>query len=136
MEKRTKKSIFYTMAFLTLIFFVFNSLSFAQEKEVDREKIYKEITGKYELDTGDQIMIVSIWVEDGKLFAAPEDEDPGELAPVKGKELVFEIETPDGQYFDLTFVRDDKGKITKFILGIEGMEFEAPRIEEEKKNKE
>ena len=47
----------------------------------------------------------------------------------------IEVETPDGQTFDITFVKGDKGKITKMILGAGEMEFEAPRIKEDKKEK-
>jgi len=50
--------------------------------------------------------------------------------PIDGKELEFGVETPDGQYFDIKFVKDDKGKITKMVLSAGEMTFEAKRIEE------
>ena len=81
-------------------------------------------------------MIIAFWIEDGKLFGAPEGEDPGEIVHVKLEELQFEVETPDGQYFDIEFVRDDKGKITKMVLGAGEMEIEAKRLEEKKEEKE
>ena len=48
------KSLFMRIiACMVLMVFVITP-AFAQEETVDKEKIYKEITGKYEMDTGDQ----------------------------------------------------------------------------------
>lgn len=132
MEKLFKSSIFRTVSCLILLLFLFSGVSISQEKKVDKEKLYKEIVGEYEFDFEGQVMIIKFWVEDGKLLAGPEGEEPAELEPVEGEELKFQATTPDGEFFEMEFSRDEKGKITKCKINTMGMEFEGKKIKDDK----
>ena len=93
-----------------------------------QEKKYADIVGDYEFEMEGQVMIVTFWVEEGKLWGAPEGEEPAELEPVEGTPLHFEINTPDGQYFELEFVKDDSGKVAKCLVDMMGMAMEGVKI--------
>ena len=72
-------------------------------------------------------------VEDGKLTAVPEDDEPAVLEPVEGEELKFQVSLPYGSVLDLEFIRDKKGKITKCRISGMGMEMEGKKIKDGKK---
>lgn len=133
MERLFKSSIFRAVFSLTLILFLFSGVSISQEKKADKEKLYKEIAGNYEFDFEGQVMIIKFWVEDGKLLAAPEGEEPAELEQVEGEELKFQATTPEGEFFEMEFSRDEKGKITKCKISAMGMEFEGKKIKDDKR---
>lgn len=116
-----------TISICTLALFVLSASLFAFYQE-DAEKKYAPLVGDYEFDMQGQIMVVSFWVEDGKLVGAPEGETPEELEPVEGEDLKFEINTADGQFMELEFVKDDSGKVTKCLVLTMGMEMEGVRI--------
>jgi hypothetical protein len=116
-----------TISILTLTLFVLSASLFAFYLE-DAEKKYAPLVGDYEFDMQGQVMVVSFWVEDGKLVGAPEGETPEELEPVEGEDLKFEINTADGQFMELEFVKDESGKVTKCIVLMMGMEMEGVRI--------
>jgi hypothetical protein len=94
----------------------------------DAEKKYAPLVGDYEFDMQGQIMVVSFWVEEGKLWGAPEGETPAELEPVEGEDMKFEVNTDTGQFFELEFVKDESGKVNKCIILAMGMEMEGVRI--------
>ena len=121
--KISKKAI----SILTLTLFVLSASLFAFYQE-DAEKKYAPLVGDYEFDMQGQIMVVSFWVEDGKLVGAPEGETPEELEPVEGEDLKFEINTADGQFMELEFIKDEAGKINTCIVLTMGMELEGVRI--------
>lgn len=116
-----------TSVALTLTLFVLSAslIAFYQE---DAEKKYAPLIGDYEFDMQGQVMIVSFWVEEGKLWGAPEGESPEELEPVEGENLKFEITTANGQFMELEFVKDDSGKVAKCIVLTMGMEMEGVKI--------
>ena len=132
MEKLFRRSILSAFVCLALVFFIANAPTFAQEKKAGKEKLYNEIAGKYQFDVEGQVMVIGFWVENGKLLAAPEGEDSVEIEPVEGEELKFTTTTPEGQYYEITFVRDDEGKVTKCVIGVQGMEFEGSKIKDDK----
>ena len=133
MEKLFKRSILSTIICLALMFFILNATSFAQEKKAGSKKAYNEIGGKYEFDIEGQIMVIAFWVENEKLVGAPEGEEPVELEPVEGEELKFTATNPGGQFYEISFAKDDKGKITKCVIGTMGMEYEGNKIKEDKR---
>jgi len=116
-----------TTSILTLTLFVLSASLFAFYQE-DAEKKYAPLVGDYEFDMQGQIMVVSFWVEDGKLVGAPEGETPEELEPVEGEDLKFEMNTADGQFLELEFIKDEAGKINTCIVVTMGMELEGVRI--------
>ena len=115
-----------TIVILSLTLFIFGTSLFAYAQ--DAEKKYAPLVGDYEFDMQGQVMVVSFWVEDGKLVGAPEGETPEELEPVEGEDLKFEINTADGQFMELEFVKDESGKINTCIVLTMGMELEGVRI--------
>ena len=117
-----------TILILTLALFVLSASLFAYYQE-DAEKKYAPLVGDFEFDMQGQIMVVSFWVEDGKLVGAPEGETPEELEPVEGEDLKFEVNTADGQFMELEFVKDEAGNINTCIVLMMGMELEGVRIE-------
>ncbi|MBE0712927.1 MAG: hypothetical protein IH583_11135, partial [Candidatus Aminicenantes bacterium] len=67
--------------------------------------------------------------QDGKLFGAPPGETPEEIKPVEGKPLCFDITVAEGgQYYELQFVRNDKGVIDKCIMSVMGTTVEGMKI--------
>lgn len=106
--------------------FGLNISSFAQ----DNAKLYAEIAGDYEFDLEGQVTIITFLVEDGVLLGTQEgDPDPPTpLDPVEGKELAFEATGEDGQFYEISFSRDEDGKITKCLIITGGMEVEGVKI--------
>jgi hypothetical protein len=93
-----------------------------------QEKKYADVVGDYEFDQEGQVMIVTFWVEDGKLWGAPEGQDSAELEPVEGKPLHFIVNTPDGATMEIEFVKDDSGKVAKCVVDMMGMAMEGVKI--------
>jgi len=89
---------------------------------------YDALVGDYEFDVQGQIMVISFTEEDGKLMAAPEGQEAVEIEPVEGEDLKFDVTTPEGQYYELKFVKDDSGKVNTCIITTMGMEMEGTRI--------
>lgn len=132
MEKLFRRSILSAFVCLALMFFIINATSFAQEKKAGSKKAYDEIVGKYEFDIEGQIMVIAFWVENEKLMGGPEGEESVEIEPVEGEELKFTATNPGGQFYEIRFVKDDKGKVTKCVIGVQGMEFEGNKIKDDK----
>lgn len=100
----------------------------AQAKPEDVKKLYLEIAGDYVIDVGGQTQVLRMFEKDGALFGAPIDETPEEFKPIKDKPLFFEVTiTSNGNYFEIQFVRNEKGVIFKCILSGQGMTIEAPK---------
>ena len=113
---------------LAVVLLIWNGASFAQEK-TDTEKLYAEIAGDYEFEIEGQVDTITFYVEDGVLMGRDADDDRGTaLEPVEGKELAFEVTTDEGQYIELTFSRDENGKITECVLTTMGMEIKGVKI--------
>lgn len=93
-----------------------------------QEKKYADIVGEYEFDMEGQMMVVSFYVEDGKLWGAPEGQEAAELEPVEGKPLNFVVNTPDGGVMEMEFVKDDSGKVVKCVVDMMGMAMEGVKI--------
>lgn len=119
MGASTRKSILFFTC-LVLLLSGLNVSSLAQ----DKTKLYKEIAGEYEYDLEGQAIIIIYTVEDGVLYGTQEgDPDPPTpLEPVEGQELAFTATGNDGNLFEISFSRDEDGKITKSILATQGIE--------------
>jgi hypothetical protein len=100
----------------------------AQESDEALKKKYAPLLGEYEFDVDGQIMLVSFWVESGGLWGGPEGQEAAELTPVEGNDLKFEINTPDGQYMELEFKKDESGAVVKCTVLMMGMEMEGVKI--------
>jgi len=101
----------------------------AQDKPVDMKKIIAEIVGEYDFSFQGESLIVQFTEQDGKLFGAPPGETPEEIKPVEGKPLCFDITVAEGgQYYELQFVRNDKGVIDKCIMSVMGTTVEGMKI--------
>ena len=117
-------------ALLALVFLAVLAVpAAAQDKPVDMKKLIAEIIGDYDFSFQGQSMIIQFADHDGKLFAAPVGETPEQIFPVEGKPLCFDITSAeDGQYYELQFVRNDKGVIDKCILTTQGMVIEGMKL--------
>jgi hypothetical protein len=101
----------------------------AQDKPVDMKKIIAEIVGDYDFSFQGESLIVQFTEQDGKLFGAPPGETPEEIKPVEGKPLCFDVTVAEsGQYYELQFVRNDKGVIDKCVMSVMGTTVEGLKI--------
>lgn len=101
----------------------------AQTKPEDMKKLIADIAGEYSFDFQGQTLLVQFSVQDGKLFGAPPGETPEEIQPVEGKPLSFEVTvSANGEYYQLQFVRNDKGIIDKCVMTVQGMVIEGSKI--------
>jgi len=101
----------------------------AQDKPVDMKKVIADIIGDYEFSIQGESMIVQFTEQNGKIFGAPVGEAPEELIAVEGKPLCFGVTVAEnGQYYELQFVRNDKGVIDKCVMNAMGMTVEGLKI--------
>ena len=101
----------------------------AKDKPVDMKKLVAEIIGDYEFSAQGETLLVQFTDVDGKLFGAPPGETPEEIHPVEGKPLFFDVTvSTNGQYYEMQFVRNDKGVIDKCIMTVQGMTIEGTKI--------
>ena len=126
-----KKTVLTTAtALLALAFLTALAVpSVAQDKPVDMKKLIAEIIGDYDFSFQGESMIVQFTGNNGKLFGAPVGETPEEIKPVEGKPLCFDITVAaNGQYYELQFVRNDKGVIDKCVMTVMGTAVEGMKI--------
>lgn len=122
--------VWYVVSCFTLVSLMCNPISFAQEK-VDTSKLYAEIAGDYEFEMGGQVTVLMFFVKEGVLMSKAEsdaDEEEVILEPVEGKEMGFTTTNSQGMTIELTFSRDESGKITKCLVNAMGMEIEGVRV--------
>jgi len=103
----------------------------AQEKKpVDTAKLFAEIAGAYSYSLDVQEMVINIWVENGKLYGAPQgqENDSAEVILRDAEKLLFEATPSSGQLFQIEFIRGESGKIEKSVLRTQGMEIAGVRI--------
>lgn len=128
MERFSKDSV-AKAAICFLLILVF-SCGAAFSLSEDLEKKYAPIIGTYEFYLDAEVMNVKFWVEDGKFWGAPPGETPTEIVPMKDEAWKFEATTEDGQYFIISFAKDESGKFNKCTLESMGSVIEGTRIEE------
>lgn len=98
----------------------------AQAKPEDPAKVVEDIAGEYVFSYQGETLVVILTAEDGKLFGAPPGETPEEIKPVEGKPLCFDVTvSTTGQYYELQFVRNDRGVIDKCVMTTMGVEIEG-----------
>jgi hypothetical protein len=101
----------------------------AQDKPVDMKKLIAEIVGDYDFLIQGESMVIQFTEQNGKLFGAPVGETPEELTAVEGKPLAFDVTVAEsGEYYELQFVRNDKGVIDKCVMNAAGMTIEGKKI--------
>jgi hypothetical protein len=122
------RRVFSVVTVFALIAAVGGLAVMAQESDDALKKKYAPILGDYDFDMEGQVMMVSFWVENGGLWGAPEGQEAAELTPVEGNELKFEINTADGQYMELEFIKEESGEVVKCIVLGMGMEMEGVKI--------
>ncbi len=130
MKQQYKKSIFCVLTCLAFLLSAWGGMSFAQEKNVDSEKLYSEIAGSFEFEYESEYIVFVFTVEEGKLMGAPEGEVPDVLQPVEDTDMEFTGFDPNGNEFQFKFSRDEEGKITKCTVSVPaaGIEVEGARI--------
>jgi CubicO group peptidase (beta-lactamase class C family) len=90
-----------------------------KEVKVD-SSVYDSYAGEYELGPN---FIVTITNENGKLMGQPTNQPKAELFPTSDTEFFLKI--VDAQ---VTFVKDEQGKVTKLILHQNGRNMEAKKV--------
>ena len=114
--------------FLILSLFMSGFTLFALDTQ-EAGKKYAPLVGDYEFDVQGQIMIISFWVEEGKLWGAPEGESAAQLEPVEGVAMKLEVNAPNGRFYELEFVEDESGEVTRCIVATMGMGMEGVKVE-------
>ena len=128
MVRLFKNPMTSVMVCLALGIFICNVASFAQ-KDTDTAKLYAEIAGDYEFILEGQPAVLIFFVKDGVLMGKSDDDvEEVPLEPVEGKELGFEATNDEGQFYEITFSRDESGKITKCLVVTMGLEVEGTKI--------
>jgi hypothetical protein len=123
------KKIMRTSATALLALACLAASAVAQDKPVDMKKLIADIIGDYEFSIQGESMIVQFTEQNGKIFGAPVGEAPEELIAVEGKPLCFSVTVAEnGQYYELQFVRNDKGVIDKCVMNAMGMTVEGMKI--------
>ncbi len=124
--------IYVLLAITLMVFFTTNS--YAQEKKeitaAERQKVFEEIAGDWEFDMMGEIMVVNFYIEDEKLYGIPEMEaESAEIVPVEGTLYEFTADTGGGNIFELTFKKDEEGKMTLCDMAGQGMEMTGTKID-------
>jgi len=122
------RRVFFVVTVVALIVSIGGLSVLAQDSDEALKKKYAPILGDYDFDMEGQVMLVSFWVESGALWGGPEGQEPAVLEPVEGEDLKFEINTTDGQYMEVEFIKDEAGKIAKCMVLAMGMEMEGIKI--------
>lgn len=128
MEKLRKKKVDAVVICSVLVLMFLSPVVFSLGD--DLAKKYAPIVGTYEFYVEAQVMNIKFWVEDEKFWGAPEGETPAEIVPMEGEEWKFEATPDDGQYYIISFVKDESGKFNKCLVEAMGMEIEGTRIKE------
>ncbi|UCC39725.1 MAG: serine hydrolase [Candidatus Aminicenantes bacterium] len=99
-----------------------------KEAEKSQEKpatidpaVYDAYVGKYQLEMG---LLITITKEDNRLWAKVAGQQKIELFPIS--EATFDIKVVDAQ---VSFHKDDKGKVTKIVLHQGGQDMPGKKIE-------
>jgi CubicO group peptidase (beta-lactamase class C family) len=93
----------------------------AKEAAQADSKRYPQLAGHYQLPGG---FVVSVTVEGGKLFATAPEQEKEELIPEPGGSF-FTID----EGVEITFVNDDKGKVTGLVAEQGGQRFTLKKAE-------
>jgi hypothetical protein len=101
-----------------------------EKKPVDTAKLYAEIAGSYSYSVNGQDMILNFWLENGKLYGAPQGQENeyAEIILKDAEKLFFEATPPGGQLFEIEFARGESKKIEKSVLRSQGMEAAGTKI--------
>ena len=130
MLERMSKGIF--IVFVLCLFLSSQIVSApVQEKQVDAEKLYEEISGRYEFYVDGQVTILDFQVKDGSLYGISEgDSEEVKIEPVELEDMTFEATDMDGMFYEIQFSRDEDKEITKCVVLTEGMELVGNKIKE------
>ncbi len=120
---------------LTMVLVVLSFSVFAVGiQEVDLERKYADIFGKWELNLSDVKMgAVSLecYIENGSIWMAPPSDPPFKLVLVEGEEWKFEVEGDSNWRFE--FMKDDNGKyhMCKVVNRAQEIDTTAKKIEKQ-----
>jgi hypothetical protein len=101
-----------------------------EQKPVDTAKLFAEIVGSYAYTYEAQDLVVSFWTENGKLYGAPQGQESeyAEVVLKDAEKLSFEATPPNGQLYEIEFLRGEDKKISKSVLRTGGIEIAGVRI--------
>ena len=129
MTRQNSRMFLAPALFLLAAGLFFPSLSSSQEK-ADAQKIYADVAGTYEFSFEGQSLILIFFVKDGLLYGKEQmDPEDVEIKPLDLEKLKFEATVQsNGRYYEIGFIRDDEGKVSKCHLSTEGMELDGARV--------
>jgi hypothetical protein len=90
-------------------------------KPEEVKKILQEIAGDYDFDFQGQPMIITLFEKDGVLYGGPTGENPEVMQPAGDSPLKFTV-SPNGQFYELEFFRNEKKVIDRCVVKAMGME--------------
>ncbi len=130
MVKSVLKVAVLAAAVLALAFSLLGAQAAGQEKKVDAVKLYAEIAGDYDFQMEGRTLSLSFWEKDGKLWGAERGDEATfvEVKPLDLELMKFEAYSPEGQYYEILFGRDESGKVSKCTLKTGGMEVTGVRV--------
>ncbi len=129
---KRKLSLICTLITVSLLLIV--SFSSAQDKTADkkkdRQKLYSEIAGEYELDVGERILPFTISVKEKKLYFDPKvpGVEAAEMKPHKNDDMKYDSVDPNGNDVTFTFVKNKKGKFTGCTVYVPARDREADAV--------
>jgi len=127
-----KKAIIRSLALFAALLLSFSVFAAAQAqaqaqppapklKPEEVKKILQELAGDYDFDFQGQPMLITFFEKDGVLFGGPSGENPEVMQPAEDSPLKFSV-SPNGQFYELEFIRNEKKEIDKCVVKAMGME--------------
>jgi hypothetical protein len=115
MTKMSQKFIF-----LAFVMVAIAPLVWMQGCDVDVEKLYQELAGRYQFDKKGTPIVLLMYVDDGTLMVDEPRYPHARMEPVDMRKLEFEANHENGLY-QFRFVRNEDGKIAEifWIVGDE-----------------
>ena len=135
MKKLNQTLISTALTVFLVVLLLFTFSSFAQDKSDDAlKKKYAAILGDWNVkaEGSEGESIITFYVENGALWIM--GNETSEMDSVKGKELEFTADYPDGLW-EIKFIRDENGKISKCKLENDTMGISVTATKKEKKKR-
>ena len=113
-----------------LVLFLFQNTVFPHVKPDDYPQKYPEIEGLYEIEVpGAGLQLLQVYFKDGTLRTVePGDAESTIFNPVEGPGLLFAKVSSDKGTFEFEFLKDEKGRYTRFRVVNETLKLEVTGV--------
>ena len=92
-----------------------------------KNPVLAEFTGNYEFYFEGKYILLTVYIENGKLMGVEPPDDPIEIKALNLEKLEFKAEEEEHEYF-ITFIRNEKGKIASLKWIDADIILYAPRV--------